>query len=218
MDVMQAILTRRSVRKYKDVPIPRSVIADILSAGQHAPSAGNLQNCRFILVDEEEIKDQIAEASFSQTWMKSAPVFIVVCADTSKIEKFYPGRGASLYSSHNAAAIAQNMILVATSHGLGTCWVGDFNERLITRILKISDEYRPHMIITFGYANEKVPKPAKLGMNVLVYFNGFGGQYRSIDSSWITNDFALSFKNSASRRIKSFGRSLKEIKESFKKQ
>jgi nitroreductase len=218
MDVLEAIYTRRSIRKYKDVPIPRSVMADILMAGQHAPSAGNLQNCRYIIIDDEDLKDKIAEASYSQTWMKTAPVYIVIAADVSKIEKFYPGRGANFYSLHNAAAIAENMIMAATNHGLGSCWVGDFNERIVRELLHIPEDYVPQIIVTFGYPNEKVPKPAKLGMNVLVYLNGFGGQYRSMDRDWVFNEFAKSLHTSAGKGFKSIGKSLKEIKDSFKKQ
>lgn len=218
MDVLNAILTRRSIRKYKDIPIPRSVMADILAAGQHAPSAGNLQNCRFIVIDDETLKDDIAEACFSQTWMKSAPVYIVICADVSKIEKFYPDRGAKLYAIQNAAAVAENMLLAATSHDLGSCWVGDFNERKLGELLLLPEEYKPQVILTLGYANEKVPKPGKLGMNVLVYLNGYGGKYRSMDSGYIRNEFAKTTQDNAKLGFKSIKRSFEEIKNSFKKQ
>ena len=113
MDVFEAIRTRRSIRKYKDKPVPWDNIVTIMQAGKYAPSAGNLQNWKFIYVKTDDKRSAIAKACLGQEWMEIAPVFIVVVAEPEKAERHYGTRGARLYTTQACAAAIQNMLLIA---------------------------------------------------------------------------------------------------------
>ncbi|MFC1800423.1 nitroreductase family protein [Nanoarchaeota archaeon] len=125
MDTWECIKTRRSIRKYKPVPVPRALVAKVVDAGRFAPSSGNLQNWKFIVVTDEGLKKAIAEACLEQYWMEKASVHIVMVAEPDKAKRFYGKRGM-LYTTQNIAAATENMLLCAHSIGLGACWVGAF--------------------------------------------------------------------------------------------
>lgn len=174
MDVFELIKKRRSIRSYKRIAVEKDKIAKILEAGHYAPSAGNLQSWKFIVVKDKTTRDKVVEAALNQTWMSTAPVLIVVCANLEKIAKYYSTRGERLYAVQECAAAIQNMLLAAEELGLATCWVGAFDEVSLKRTLDIPDSARPQAIITLGYAGEKVPVPSKYKLRDVVYFEKYG--------------------------------------------
>ena len=95
MEVLEAIKSRRSIRKYLDKPVEWELIANILDAGRYAPCAGNLQNWKFVAVTDEGRKKSIAEACLRQLWMEQAPVHIVIFAEVEKFERYYGKQGKS---------------------------------------------------------------------------------------------------------------------------
>jgi nitroreductase len=161
MDALDCILTRRSIRKYKDKPLPWELVVKVFDAGRLAPSSGNLQNWRFIIVREESIRKKIAEASLEQIWMETAPVHIVIIAMPEKAQRFYGVRGERLYTIQNCAAAAENMLLAAHALGLGACWVSAFDEDLMRSVLGLPEHAIPQAIITLGYADEQPEPPQK---------------------------------------------------------
>ena len=108
MEVLECIKTRRSIRKYLDKPLPWELIANVMEAGRYAPSAGNLQNWKFIAVMSEGRRKAIAEASLQQYWMEQAPVHIVICSEPEKGEMHYGKRGKENYTIQNSAAAAMS--------------------------------------------------------------------------------------------------------------
>ena len=98
MNVFEAIATRRSIRKFTSQDVPMEILGVVIDAGRYAPSAGNIQNWRFIIVKNTGNKQSVAEAADQQLWIAEAPVIIVVCAETEKIKQFYGIRGERLYS------------------------------------------------------------------------------------------------------------------------
>ena len=160
MDTWTCIHSRRSIRKYLDLEIPKEKIGMIIEAGIAAPSSGNLQNWSFTIIKNPESRKQIADACFQQNWMATAPVHILVCGVEDTLKKFYGIRGERLYSIQNCAAAIQNMLLMANELDIGACWVGAFDETMIRRIVKVPDNVRPQAIITLGISDEK-PKPTK---------------------------------------------------------
>jgi nitroreductase len=162
-------LRRRSVRKYMDQPIEWEKLGRVCDAGRLAPSAGNLQAWKFVVVTEKDLRKQISEACLKQYWMQTAPAYIVVCAEITKLSRFYGIRGERLYSIQSCAAAAESMILMATGLGLGTCWVSAFDEEMIKRILRIPDFVRPQVIITVGYADEITPEPPKYTLTDVIF-------------------------------------------------
>jgi len=178
MDTLECIKTRRSIRKYLDAPIPWDLISNILEAGRYAPSSGNLQNWKFIVVLDKGRKENIAEACLKQSWMTQAPVHIVVCAEPKKAERYYGIRGERLYTVQNCAAVAMNMLLEAHNQGLGGCWIGAFDEDMVKRALAMPEEARPQVILTIGYPDEKVPVPTRFPLEPMTYFNRWRGRIR----------------------------------------
>jgi len=118
MDTFDAIKKRRSIRKYLDIPVEWYKITKILEAGKQAPSSGNLQTWRFIVVTDKKIRRELAEASLQQYWMESAPVHIIVCSEVGIAKQFYGLRGERFYSIQNSAAAIQNILLAAYSLNL----------------------------------------------------------------------------------------------------
>jgi len=154
MDIFEAIKKRRSVRSFKKQQIPDEIIEKILDSGKRAPSAGNVHPEIFILIREQEVKDKIANAALNQHFISDAPVVIVACADVEKSERSYGSRGRNLYCIQDTAAAIENMLLSATALGVGSCWVGAFNESKISEILKLPENVRPLAVIPLGYPGE----------------------------------------------------------------
>ena len=180
MEVLDCITSRRSIRKYLDKPVPWDIVSNILEAGRFAPSSGNLQNWKFIVVLDEDKRKAIAEAALKQLWMLKAPVHIVICAEPEKAKRYYGDRGERLYTVQNCAAAMQNMLLEAHNLGLGACWVGAFDEDMVKRALGMPKEARPEAIITLGYPDEEVPVPAKFPLETVMYFNKWRGKIKDV--------------------------------------
>ena len=200
MNTEECILTRRTVRKYKKVKVDWEKIGRVLEAGRAAPSSGNLQNWIFIVVDDENKRKLIAEACFNQYWMADAPIQIVICSKPAEAERHYGIRGERLYSVQNCAAAAENMVLMAHDQGLGTCWIGAFDEDKIKDTLGIVKEARPQIILTIGYADEEPLTPTKYKLDNVVYFNKWWGRIKDID-------VYMGYNPSANvRRVVNFGK------------
>jgi nitroreductase len=154
MDVFEAVQKRRSVRAYESTPIPKEKLEKILEAARLAPSAGNIQPWHFIIVTELEKRQKLAQAQapFAK-FLKEAPVVIVGCGD----QKASPG-----WFMVDVAIAMQNMVLTATSEGLGTCWVGSFDENEVREMLKIPENYRVVALLALGYPKEKFDLQGKL--------------------------------------------------------
>lgn len=158
MDVLEAIKGRRSIRAFQNRDIPPKIVEKLIEAACWAPSAGNIQPWDFIIVKKSETKRKLAKAALGQTFIEEAPVVIVVCANENRSAQGYGIRGKTLYCLQDTAAAIQNIHLTAYSFGLGTCWIGAFNEDETREILKIPNGIRPVAIIPVGYPAE-TPKP-----------------------------------------------------------
>ena len=176
MDVFDCIRTRRSVRKYKDKPVPWDNVVEIMQAGKYAPFAGNIMNCKFIVVKDEDKRRKIAEACVQQYWMQDAPIHIVVVGEPEKAERYYGTRGARLYTTQGAAAAIQNMMLAAHSLGLGSCWIGAFDEEEIRRLCNLPEHVNVQGIVTIGYADEQPEMPPKYRIEHAMFFEKWWGR------------------------------------------
>jgi nitroreductase len=182
MELNKCILERRSIRKYLDVPLDISKVTDLIDAAMHSPSAGNLQTWRFIIVVDSDIRQKIAGCCLDQEWIAKAPVHLVICSDLSKTKEFYGLRGERFYAIQDCAAAAMTILLKAYEMGLGSCWVGAFDEESLKRILNIPLTSRPQVVLTLGYADEK-PKPSTMyNIKDITYFNSYGGKIKDFDA------------------------------------
>src|SRR3989338_3968486 len=128
MELDQVIKERKSVRKFKSLNVPWYIISERLEAAIQAPSSGNVQNWRFIIIRNKETREKIAKICDEQYWMLKAPMLIVVCSEVTKIKRMFGARGEALYAVQNCSAAIQNMLLKAHELGLGTTWIGAFDE------------------------------------------------------------------------------------------
>lgn len=182
MDLMDAIAKRRSVRKYLEKPVSWDDVGTILDAGRLAPSAGNLQNWKFIVITDEAKRKAVSEACLQQHWMATAPVHIVICAEPRKAIQFYGIRGDRLYSVQNCAAATQNMLLAATSCGLGSCWVGAFDEGMLKSAASMIEEARPQAVITVGYPAETPKEPMHYTIENVTFLQRWGSRVGDVDA------------------------------------
>jgi len=170
MELDQVIMERRSVRRFKKLAVPWFIVSSCLDAAVHAPSSGNVQNWRFVVVQKKENREKIIKACSEHYWMLDAPVLIAVISDLEKIRKLFGIRGEALYAVQNCAAAIENLLLKAAELGLGATWIGDFDEQKIMEILKIKDERRPQAIIALGYGEDFEKKSTREPLDNFVYF------------------------------------------------
>jgi nitroreductase len=176
MEVFECIVSRRSVRNYEKKDVPDELIGQILEAAIHAPSAGNLQPWEFIVVKDKTTKKELALAALRQRHVEEAPVVIVVCADPEKSSERYGERGKNLYCIQDTAAAIENMLLVANSLGLGTCWVGAFEEDEVREILNIPQRLKPVALITIGFPKVygEVRRTPRIPFENITWINKYG--------------------------------------------
>ncbi len=182
MNVFDSIKGRRSIRKYLQKPVEFDKISVILQAGSFAPSSGNLQDYRFIVVSKKSLIQGIASECTEQYWIAQAPILIVVCADSETTERYYGLRGQRLYCIQNCAAAIQNILLTAHYLGLGACWVGSFNEDYVKDSLRIPEKVRPQAIITLGYPDELPDDKESQPLEHMVYFNEYGAKIENVST------------------------------------
>jgi len=180
MDVLDCIRTRRSVRKYKDRQVPWDNIVEILQAAKFAPFAGNIMNCKLIVVKNDDKRKAIAEACSQQYWMQDAPINIVVVSEPEKMERQYGTRGTRLYGIQGIAAAIENMLLAAHTLGLGACWIGTFDEDEIRRLCNLPEHVDVHAILTIGYADETPEPPPKNRIEHIMFFEKWWGRIEPV--------------------------------------
>jgi nitroreductase len=173
MDLLEAIKGRRSIRAFKNEEVSVEDVERLVDAARWAPSAGNMQPWEFIVVRKPEIKKALVEAALGQDFIKEASVVIIVCANENRSSERYGVRGKSLYCIQDTAAALQNIHLTAYSLGLGTCWIGAFNEEEARRILKIPQGIRPVAIVPVGYPAETARLPKKRPFDQIVHYEAF---------------------------------------------
>jgi len=173
MDVLEAIMGRRSIRVFKSQDVPENVVEELIEAARWAPSAGNIQPWEFIVVRKPEIKKALVEAALGQTFIEEAPVVIVVCANEDRSSQRYGSRGRALYCLQDTAAAIQNVHLCAFSLGLGSCWVGAFKEEKAKEALKLPQGIRPVAIIPVGYRAEAPLPRDRRSISEMVHYETF---------------------------------------------
>jgi nitroreductase len=165
MELTDAIELRRSIRRYKADAVPEGMIKSILHAGHMAPSAGNLQARDFIIITDEATRKKLCEAALNQQFIVDAPVCIVVCANMERSRKKYRSRG-DMYALQDASIAAMTMLLQAFDLGLGTCWVGAFDERRVIEMFKLPLGVFPVAILPIGYPDESPLTPSRLNESI----------------------------------------------------
>jgi nitroreductase len=153
VDVFEAIRTRRSIRKYRPEPIPNEKLNMILEAARLAPSAGNRQPWRFIVVQAADRKKEVAQAADNQTFLSDAAAIVVAVGD--------PDVSIRWHEKDSMIAL-EHIVLASTALGYGTCWIGAFDEEALKRLLKIPTKMKVVALLPIGTPRETpAPRPRK---------------------------------------------------------
>jgi nitroreductase len=153
LDFYEVIRTRRSIRSYKSDPIPEGVLMRILDAARIAPSGSNRQPWKFIVVKDEALKKRLAVACHNQTFIAEAPVVIVACG--YNIHWNRGGYMGDLSMLIDVSIAFTHLILAARAEGLGTCWIGAFDNEEVKKILSITEDVKVVAITPLGYPKDE---------------------------------------------------------------
>ncbi len=144
MDVFVAVKSRRSVSSYLPDPVPKEKLDRILESARLSPSAMNRQPWHFVVVTDSAKRKALSSDPFAH-FLEEAPVVIIRCGDKDASPKWY---------AVDAAIAVQTMVL-ATGEGLGTCWIGSFNEGDVKALLGIPPSYAVVALLAIGYPHER---------------------------------------------------------------
>ena len=152
MDFYEVIRTRRSVREYKKDQIPEGVLKKVLDSARIAPSGSNRQPWKFILIKDTERKKKMVELCEGQEFVAQAPVLIVACGKNIHYNR---GKWMGDYSMIVDVAIAvDHLTLSARAEGLGTCWIGSFDNEGIKKFLNIPEDVNVVALTPLGYPKD----------------------------------------------------------------
>ena len=158
--VLKVISRRRSIREYSEKEIPVEYLNTILESARLAPSATNAQDWFFYVVKNKEAREKIAasEPFLANQFLRKAPVVIVGCVRNLGLVGAATGVVMKAVGVHNGnwgdvdVSIAlEHMVLTATDLGIGSCWIGMFDEKRIGRLLDTPDDLRIVALLTLGY-------------------------------------------------------------------
>jgi len=144
MEMSKTMLVRKSVRKYDSRPVPEDVLARVLEAGRLAPSANNIQPWRFIVVKDQAGREKLTDGRWAK-FLKDCPVVIVGCGDTKASEEWHVV---------DTTIALTHMVIVATSEGLGTCWIGSFFEDKVKAAVGIPEHMKVVAMLAVGYPKD----------------------------------------------------------------
>lgn len=165
MNVMDAIKQRFSVRKYKGYEIEDEKLARVIEAARLAPSARNLQEWRFVVVRDEQMREALSDAANGQRFVAEAPAVIVACAITSE---HVMSCGLHCFPIDVSIAMAY-MTLAAVDEGLGTCWVGAFNSDRVRDLLGIPNDVIVVGVMPIGYPDAQAPQKKRLSLSEIMF-------------------------------------------------
>lgn len=161
MELSEVIKKRRSIRKFDSTrDVTDDQIKTILEAAILAPSSGNTQCGRYIVVRDKGLKERLSTEAGHQPFIREVPVVIIVCADL-EASAAYGERGINTYSLQDTAAAIQNMLLMTTDIGLASCWVGAFDEDGAKRVLNLPKNLRPVAMLPIGYTTKSPRMPER---------------------------------------------------------
>ena len=168
MQVQKAIQKRLSIRQYADASIPDEHMDILFKALQLAPSGNNLQNWEFVFVKDSDLKQRLVPACFNQRFIKDCAYFIAGVADP-KLKWHMVDITISL----------THFTLQAVELGYGTCWIGAFDETQVKQVLRIPEDKKVVICMTFGMPKGKHVPRGRKAVEEFIYLNQFGSRFKS---------------------------------------
>lgn len=161
MDVYEAVIKRRSIREFKDIPVPYDVLERCVNAARLAPTAGNRQLCEHIIIDDEQLLPQVFDTVGSWAgqprpkdgWSPGRrPKAYIVTLINSPLQTELGGNRRD--TTYDIGMAAENMTLVALEQGLGSCAITSFKQGKLRQVLNIPDKYEIAMVLALGFPDE----------------------------------------------------------------
>jgi nitroreductase len=170
----QPTLFRRrfSCRAFTAEPLTPAEVEALVEAAVWAPSAGNLQPWRVLVISDRILRQALARAALEQGFVAQAPVVFVMCAVPEESARRYGDRGRNLYCLQDTAAAVENLLLAATDLGLGSCWVGAFDEVAASRALQLPAGWRAVALVPVGHKAEEPGRRRRRPTQEVVLYRG----------------------------------------------
>ncbi|MGD1118006.1 MAG: nitroreductase family protein [Dehalococcoidales bacterium] len=205
MEYMDVINKRRSIRQFKDTPIPKIIVDAIIESARVAPSGGNGQGWLFGVVTDKAIIKKLAQAAGNQTWITTAPLVIALCADISwtlagaaeddhglavnrirftpeliEYLKKYPDQRAVATVLENADTIigGEHIALTVVNYGLSACWIGLLDIRKASKILNLPEKYACLFLMPVGYADQEPRQITRKAVEEIAFKDSYEKKYR----------------------------------------
>jgi nitroreductase len=147
---LEFLKSRRSIRCFKDEMISKDVIKMILEAGRWTPSASNRQAWRFIVIKNKEMIKKLSETAIYGKFIREAPVLVAIIGKVHENPNWYV---------QDTSLASMQMMLMAWSLNIGTCWIGSMDREKAKEIIGIKKDDFLLTILPFGYLREKIPNP-----------------------------------------------------------
>ncbi len=174
MELYEVIKKRRSIRKYQYREVEDEKLQKVLDAAHLAPSAKNIQPWKVIVVEDKELREELAKAAYGQEYLSQAPCVIVMCVNENEC---YRQHGDYMTSfAVDGAIFIDHLTLAACAEGLGTCWIAKFNEMQVKKLLNIPDPYRVVVMTPLGYPAEEGKDKGRKPLSEILYKNTWGNK------------------------------------------
>lgn len=182
--MIEEIANHRSIRKFKDTPIPDTLLEEILEAGTRASNTGNMQLYSIIATRSKELREKLSPCHFNQPSVMQAPVHITFCADINRFDKWCVQRGAKpaydnfawfFNAAIDATLASQNVALEAEAHGLGICYLGTviYTAGQIADILDLPAGVVPVAAMVVGYPDQQPSLTDRLPLDGVVHYETY---------------------------------------------
>lgn len=159
-DFFETVRRRHSIRKYQpDMAVEREKLHAILEMACAAPSAGDMQPYRIVVIGEPEGRIALGRAAHNQSFVAEAPICLVFCADPQRSAAKFGERGARLYAIQDTTIAAAYAQLAVVAAGMGSTWIGQFNEDQVRAALNLEPGVIPIAMLSMGYPAE-IPEPS----------------------------------------------------------
>ena len=170
LPVLDVIKTRGSIRTYKDKPIPTQTLLNILDGARLAQSAANRQPWQFIVVTDPAVKKKLVQVAGNQAFVGEAAAVVVCLADPEESAPVGPFEGFLI----DLAIAIENMALTAWDLGIGSCWIGAYNEEKVKDLLNIPRSLRVVSLLTLGYPDERPGPKHRKDLDKIVHYQKYG--------------------------------------------
>ena len=169
MEFLDIVKKRYSTRSYLDKKVEDEKLLTVLEAGRLAPSACNIQPWHIVVLREKSSIEAMKPV-YGREWFVSAPVIIAVCVDTAAAWK---RRDGAQYALVDAAIVMDHMILQAAELGLGTCWIGAFDEAAAASVLGLPAHIKPVALTPVGYPAGQCPVKQRKTLEEIIHWEIF---------------------------------------------